>query len=112
MEVKGLDARITLKAFRLKYILPSALSGIYLCLGTNIRYIVQFFSQHLGYQFYPWQILYGIFTHQLAIPKHRNLIAYLIDLIQKMGNENNAYTSALQIPHKAEQLLYLLFIQG
>ncbi|MNS11851.1 hypothetical protein D3C72_434010 [compost metagenome] len=50
-------------------------------------------------------------TDQLAVAKHSDAIADGVDLIEKMGDEDEAHPLVPQVPHQGEQHLHLAGIQ-
>ena len=79
--------------------------------AADLRHVVQFLAQHLGHQLHPGEILDLILSHQFAVPQYRDLVTYLVHLIQEMGYKDNAHSPGPQIPHQAEQFGHFLLIQ-
>ena len=89
VEIKRLDSRIALKTLGLNDTLIGAF--IAFCLLPDVFHIVQFLAEHLRNQLHPRKLFYDVFSHQLAVAQNCDFIAYLIYLIQEMGDKDDAH---------------------
>ena len=110
VEVKGLDALRAAEALCLQH----GRAQIHQCRIAVILdggHVVQLFAQHLGNQLHPGQILNDILANQLTVPQNRNAVADLVNLIQEVGNKDDAHALGLQVPHQLEELFHFLLVQ-
>ena len=110
VEVKGLDALRAAEALCLQH----RRAQIHQCRIAVILdggHVVQLFTQHLGNQLHPGQILNDILANQLTVPQNRNAVADLVNLIQEVGNKDDAHALCLQVPHQLKQLFHFLLVQ-
>ena len=95
MEIEGLDPGVALQSLRLEdrngilFLLVGRLFAL------DIGHIVHFLAEHLADKLNTGKVLDLILAHELAVPKHRDLIADLIDLVQEVGNKDNTDALAL-----------------
>ena len=88
----------------------------FLCFGGR-RFFLDYgkigdvLADHQLDQFYLGQGFHIKLPHQFAVSKHGDLIADFVDLLQKVGDENDSDASCLQIPHQFEEHLHLIVIQ-
>ena len=110
-KVEGLDACVAAQGFRLQHGLVHV-DRRAAHLALDVGHVVQLLAQRLADQLDPWQVLNDVFTHQLAVPQNGDPVTDLIELLQKVGDEDDAHALGLQVPHQAKELLYLLLVQG
>ena len=111
MEVKGLDALHAGQLLRLQHDAGVAhihLAGVIL---LDVGHFVQILTQHLGDQLHSGQILNDVLAHQLAVPQHGDPVADLIDLLEEVGDEDDAHALLLEVEHQLEELLHLLLVE-
>src|SRR5690554_2111023 len=59
------------------------------------RNVAQRFTHHLGDELDLGKLRGGVFADQLTVTQHRDGVADLVNLIDKMGNEDDSYTPGL-----------------
>ena len=69
---------------------------------VDLRQIVDVFAHHGGDQLHARQIRNGVFSNQLAVAQHGDPIADLINLLQKMGDEDDSNALVAQPAHQGE----------
>ena len=77
----------------------------------DVGHFVQILAEHLGDQLHPGQILNDVLAHQLAVPQHGDPVADLIDLLEEVGDEDDAHALLLEVKHELEELLHLLLVE-
>ena len=108
-EIIGTHARGAGKALGLvdRHGVGLGLIGLLLHAGE----VVQLLAHHLRDQLDLRQLLDGVFAHQLAVAQHGDAVADGVDLLEEVGDEDDAHAARLQVAHEAEKHLDFLFIQ-
>ena len=99
IKIKRLDSCITYQLLCFQNILRRIGSMVHLIVITDGWHIIQLFSKHLCNKLDSRKILNFILSNQLAVAENRNLITYLIYLIEEMCYKDNSNASCLQITH-------------
>ena len=87
------------------------LCGVSRRILPDVIQIIQVFSHHCRHQLHSGKFGNRIFTHEVAVPKHRDPVADRVDLLQEMRHENDPDTLVAKTAHQHEQLLHFLVIQ-
>ena len=108
MEIKG----AALGAGQLPGVVDAFLAdGALLPDALQLGQIVQALAHHLCDELDLGQMLHLVLAHQLAVAQNGDPVADLVDLLQKVRDENDAHAGGLQIPHESEQHGDFLVIQ-
>ena len=68
-------------------------------------------TDHLGDQLHLVQLADAIGADEVSVPQDSHAVGDLVHLVQEMGDEDDAHSFGLQLPHHLEQKLHLVVVQ-
>ena len=78
----------------------------------NIRHLRKRFADHAADEFGAGEFCRFVFADQLAIAQDRNPVRDGINLVEKMGDEDNAQAFGAQFANDLEQLVDFFLIEA